>query len=67
VDNLKMGLRDVEWSGMERTYLLQDMDRWRTLANAAINFWAPEKVWNFMSECTTSGFSSRAQLHPASE
>jgi hypothetical protein len=67
VDNFKMGLRDVGLGGLERIDLLQDMDQWRTFGNAVMNLWVPQNFGNFMSECTTGGFSRRAQLHRVSE
>jgi len=36
-DNIKMGLQDVGWSGMNWIDLAQDTDRWRAFVNAIIN------------------------------
>jgi hypothetical protein len=36
-DNIKMGLREVGWGGMDWISLAQDRDRWRSLVNAVMN------------------------------
>jgi hypothetical protein len=38
MDNIKMGLREVRWNGMDWIDLDQDRDRWRALVNAVMNF-----------------------------
>jgi hypothetical protein len=39
-DNIKMDFRDVRW-GMDWIDLAQNMDRWRALVNAVMNFRVP--------------------------
>ena len=34
-------MNKIGWQGVRGFSLSQDRDRWRNLANAAINFWAP--------------------------
>jgi hypothetical protein len=41
VDKIKMGLREIGWSGVEWIDLAQDRDQWRALVNTTINFRAP--------------------------
>jgi transposase len=41
VDNIKMGLREVGWDGMDWIDLARDRDRWRALVNAVINLRVP--------------------------
>jgi hypothetical protein len=41
VDNIKMDLRDVRWSGMDWIDLAQDRDRWRVLVNTVMNLRVP--------------------------
>ena len=33
-DNIKMGLKEVGWAGMDWIDLAEDRDRWRALVNA---------------------------------
>jgi hypothetical protein len=40
-DNIKMDLREVEWVGMDRIGLAQDMGRWQALVNAVMNLRVP--------------------------
>jgi hypothetical protein len=37
VDNIKMGLRETGWDGIDWIYLAQDRDRRRALVNAVMN------------------------------
>jgi hypothetical protein len=36
VDNFKMDLREIEWSGMNWIDLAQDKDQWRAFVNTVI-------------------------------
>jgi len=40
-DNIKMGLQEVGFGGMDWIKLAQDKDRYWALVNAAINLWVP--------------------------
>jgi hypothetical protein len=40
-DNIKIHLRQVEWGGMDRIDLAQDMDSWRAVVNAVMKFRVP--------------------------
>jgi hypothetical protein len=66
VDNIKMDLRDIGWSGGDWIDLHQDRDQCRALANTTIILRVPQNVGKFWSRCTTGGVSSTAQLHGAS-
>ena len=48
-DNIKMGLQEVGWVGMDWTDLAQDRDRWRALVNAVMNLRLPYNVGNFLT------------------
>jgi hypothetical protein len=39
VDNIKMDLREIGWSGMDWIDLAQDRDQWRALVNTVMNLW----------------------------
>jgi hypothetical protein len=41
VDNIKMVLREIGWTGMDSIDLAQDRDQWRALVNAVMNLQAP--------------------------
>jgi hypothetical protein len=60
VENIKMGLRDIGWDGMDWIDLAQNRDQWRALVNTLMNLQVPQKL---LSICTNDSFSRRAQLH----
>jgi hypothetical protein len=37
VDNIKINLREIDWSGMDGIDLAQDRDQWRALVNTVTN------------------------------
>jgi hypothetical protein len=41
VDNIKMGLREIGWDGIDLIDLAWDRDQWRTLVNTVINLRVP--------------------------
>jgi hypothetical protein len=40
-DNIKVGLQEVEWRGMDYLELAQDKDRWWALLNVIMNLQVP--------------------------
>jgi hypothetical protein len=36
-----MDLREIAWEVVDWMHLVQNRDQWRTLVNAAMNFWVP--------------------------
>jgi hypothetical protein len=40
-DNIRMGLREIGWGGMDWIDLAQDRDQWRALVNTVMNLWVP--------------------------
>jgi hypothetical protein len=65
-DNIKMDLK-VGCGGRDWIKLAQDRDRWRTLVNAVMNLWVPQKVGNFLTSCKLVSFSRRNLLHGVSK
>jgi hypothetical protein len=63
VNNIKMGLREIGWDGMDCIDLAQDRDQWRALVNAVMNLRVPLNAGKFLSGCAIGSFSRRAQLH----
>jgi predicted small integral membrane protein len=41
VDNIKVGLLEIAWSGVEWIGLGQDRDKWRALVNVVVNLRVP--------------------------
>jgi hypothetical protein len=41
VDNIKVDLSKIEWSGVDWIGLAQDTDQWRALVNTVMNLWVP--------------------------
>jgi hypothetical protein len=41
MDNIKMDLREIGWSGMYWIDLAQDRDQWRALVNTVMKLWVP--------------------------
>jgi hypothetical protein len=64
--DVKMDLKEIGRGGMDWTDLAQDRDQWRALVNMVINLWVPQNVGEFLSSCTTCGFSRMAHLHGVS-
>jgi hypothetical protein len=63
VNNIKMDLREIGLDGGDWIDLAQDMDQWRVLVKAVMNFRVPKNAGKFLSGCTIGRFSRRAQLH----
>jgi hypothetical protein len=61
--NIIMDLREIEWGSLDWIDLAQDRDTWRALVSTVMNLRVPYNFGKFLSSCTTSGFSRRAQLH----
>jgi hypothetical protein len=40
-DNIRMDLREIGWESVDWTYLAQDRDQWRAVANTVMNFRVP--------------------------
>jgi hypothetical protein len=41
VDNIKMGLREIGWDGVDWTDMVLDRYQWRTLVNTVLNLRVP--------------------------
>jgi hypothetical protein len=62
VDNIKIGLREIVWDGVDWIDLAQDKDKWRGLVKTVMNLRVPLNAEKFLSGCTIGSFSGRAQL-----
>jgi hypothetical protein len=40
-DNIKMGLREIRWGGMDWIDLAQDRDQWRAVVNTVMDLRVP--------------------------
>jgi hypothetical protein len=40
-DNIKTGLREIGWGGMDWIDLAQDRDQWRAHVNTVMDLWVP--------------------------
>jgi len=48
--DIKMGLLEVGWRGMNWIDLAQDRDRWWVLVNAAMKLWVAYNVGNSLTD-----------------
>jgi hypothetical protein len=62
VENIKINLRELVRDGMDWIDLAQDRDEWKALMNTVMNLRVPRNAEKFLSSCTISGFTRRAQL-----
>jgi hypothetical protein len=53
----------LRWDGFDWIDLAQDRDQCRVLVNTVMNLRVAWNAAKFLSSCTISGFSRRAQLH----
>jgi hypothetical protein len=60
VDNIKMDLGDISWSGMDCIGLAQDRNLWRALVNPVMNLRDPYNAGRFKSSSATGDLSKRA-------
>jgi hypothetical protein len=63
VDNIKINFREIGWGCVNWIDLAQDRDQWTALVNTVMNLPVLYNVGEFLSSCTTGGFSRRTQLH----
>jgi hypothetical protein len=59
-DDIKMDLREIEWSALDWIDLPQDKDQCRNLVNSVIKIQALQNVGKFLSSLLTVGFSRKA-------
>jgi hypothetical protein len=62
-DNIRMGLRELGWSGMDWIDLAQYRKRWRALVNVVMNIRAPSKAGKYLSSSGSLSFSGRTLLY----
>jgi len=61
-NNIKIGLHELCFGGMDWYDLVQDRDRWWTLVNAVMNVWVPYNAGNLLTSLKPVSFSSRTLL-----
>jgi hypothetical protein len=66
VDNIRMGLGEVEWGDVDWIGLAKDRNRWRALVNSVLNLGISRNAGKLSSGLTSSGLFSSVQLHRVS-
>jgi hypothetical protein len=56
-------LKFILWYGVDWIDLVQNRNQWEALVNTGMNLRVAYNAGNFLSGCTISGSSSRAQPH----
>jgi hypothetical protein len=62
VDNIKMDLRVIGWSGVDWIDMAQERDQWMTLVKAVMNLQVLYSAGKFLNGYTIFIISRRAQL-----
>jgi hypothetical protein len=66
VDNIKMDLLEIGWSGVDCIGPAQDRDNWRNLVNDVMNLQGPLNAGKLLSGYIIRGLSSSSQFHRVS-
>jgi hypothetical protein len=48
-DNIRIGLREIGWEGVDWMHLAQERDQWWALVNMVMNLQVPYKAENFLT------------------
>jgi hypothetical protein len=48
-NNIRMGIREVEWEGVDWMYTAQDRDQWLVVVNTVMNLRVQQKAGNFLT------------------
>jgi hypothetical protein len=48
VDDIKIGLREIRWDGMDWINLVQDRDQWRAFVKIVMNVGGSIKFWEIL-------------------
>jgi hypothetical protein len=62
VDNVKMGLLEIGWGGVDWIDQAEDRDKWRALVNAVVNLRVPKNAGKLSSGYIIGGLSSSSQF-----
>jgi hypothetical protein len=44
-----MLLIEIDWEGVDWTYMVQDREKWQAVVNAVTNLRVPYNSWNFLT------------------
>jgi hypothetical protein len=62
-NNIRMGLQNIGWEGVDWTYLAEDRDQWRALVYTIMNLRVSKGAGNFFTIWVIIRFSRRTLFH----
>jgi hypothetical protein len=62
-DNIKVGLKGVQWDVVDQIHLDEYRDNWQTFINTGLNVLTPVKPRHFFTSCEPLSFSEITVLY----